>query len=195
MDEKDQITFEGSINAVMSNIPGLNIAWGLSMALYGSGLKLRQKKALEWVEMVRDNPGIFILDLLQNETFQDGFVYALEKYIIERNEEKRQYFRNIFLGFSASDDKQNFPLEKFVHTLSQMNEIDIEVMRDIDANKKESYQIYKDKEDYRLDNIFSLINLGILNTDSSSRLGSITAPFVTISAFGKEFIKYIKDEK
>ncbi|MDD3006248.1 MAG: hypothetical protein PHX30_01555 [Candidatus Pacebacteria bacterium] len=195
MDEKDQIILEDSIHAILSNIPGLNIAWGLSTALYGSALKLRQKKVLEWVEMVRDNPNIFVTDLLQNEFFQDGFAYSLEKYVVERNEEKRKYFRNIFLGFSSSNDMQNFPLEKFVHTLSQLGKVDVTVLGDVNIMQQDSeYQIYGN-ENHKLIYIYNLINLGILSTSPTTRYGPIHAPFVRVSAFGGEFIKYIKDEK
>lgn len=195
MNEKDKIILGDSVDAIVSSMPGLNIAWGLSMALYGSGLKLRQKKALEWVEMIKDNPYIFTQELLKNEIFQDGFACALEKYIIERNEKKRKYFRNIFLGFSISDDKQDFPLEKFIHTLSQSSEVDIEVLRDANViHEDKDYQIYGNKN-YRISNIHNLINLGILGNDPSSRLGHLNAPFVWVSEFGKEFIKYIENEK
>ncbi|MDD3190494.1 MAG: hypothetical protein PHI66_02270 [Candidatus Pacebacteria bacterium] len=195
MNEKDQIILEDSVDAVISTIPQIGMVWGLCTALFGSAVKLRQKKALEWVEMIRDNPYIFTQELLKNEIFQDGFVCALEKYIVERNEEKRKCFRNIFLGFSISGDKQGFPLEKFIHTLSQLSEIDIEVLCDARVTREnKDYQIYGNK-DYRISNIHNLINLGILGNDPSSRLGPLNAPFVWVSEFGKEFVKYIEDEK
>ncbi|MBU1092413.1 hypothetical protein KJ836_01965 [Patescibacteria group bacterium] len=180
---------------IASSIPVLNIAWGLSKALYGAGLKIRQQKALEWVEMVRDNPAVFTQKLLEQEEFQDGFVYALEKYLLERNEDKKSYFKNIFLGYAQANSMRDFPLEKFIHTLSQLNEIDIEVIRDIDLTRTDkNYQIYGNEE-RRLTNIFNLISLGILHSDPSSRLGPMKAPFVWISEFGREFIKYLKTAK
>ena len=51
MNKKDTQIIKDSIDIVISNIPGLSIAWGLSRALYGAGLKLREQKALEWVEI------------------------------------------------------------------------------------------------------------------------------------------------
>ncbi|MDD2823231.1 MAG: hypothetical protein PHQ59_04075 [Candidatus Daviesbacteria bacterium] len=166
-------------------------SWGLCKALFGSAMRLRENKALEWVEMVKDNPDIFTKEVLEDEKFQDGFVFAFEKYLIERNEEKRMYMRNIFLGFSKTEDKNTFPLEKLTHTLSQLSVEDVLTLKDVDISKIDrNYQIYGNEE-YRLANIYNLINLGLLLNDPSSRLGPVNAPFVWISSFGKEFIKYI----
>ena len=100
--------------------------------------------------------------------------------------------RNIFLGFSSSDDKNIFPLEKYNHTLSQLNELDITVLKDVDIEKTDrNYQIYgSDKK--CIPNIFNLIHLGLLINATGDRIGAIDVPFVTISDFGKEFIKYVK---
>ncbi len=196
MNKKDkQIIKESALvvaDQIVSSVPALNIAWGLSKALFGAGLKLRQQKALEWVEMIRDNPEIFTQKLLQQEEFQDGFVFALEKYLTERNEEKREHFRNIFLGYAVTEQKSTFQLEKFIHTLSQMSSEDIRVLREVDVSRKDrNYQVYGN-EAIHLVNIYNLINLRILLSDPSSRLGPVNAPFVWISEFGVEFIKYLK---
>lgn len=192
MNKKDKQLIKDSIDVVISTIPGLNLAWGLSKALYGAGLKLRQQKALEWVEMVRDNPGIFTSELLEQEEFQDGFVFALEKYLTERSEEKRKYLQNIFLGYAATKQRLTFQLEKFIHALSQLSSEDINVLRDADISRKDrNYQIYGN-EAIKLTSIYNLISLGILFNDPSSRLGPVNAPFVWISEFGKEFIEYLK---
>jgi len=201
MNDKDKQLLKDSAlvvaDQIASSIPALNIAWGLSKALLGAGMKLRQKRALEWVEMIRDNSSIFTQKLLEQEEFQDGFVYALERYLIERSEEKRHIFRNIFLGFAEVDDKEKFPLEKFTHTLSQLSELDIAVLRDVDPEEQgRNYQVYGDNLN-RIENIFNLISLGILLDTTGNRLGhnsEKSPPFVKASLFGKEFIKYIKNE-
>lgn len=181
------------IDQVVSKIPGLGLAWDLSKALYGTGMQLRQQKALEWVEMVGDNPKVFTRQLLNQKEFQDGFVFALEKYLMERNEIKRKHFKNIFLGYASVDARLSFQLEKFIHTLSQMSLGDFGVLMDIDMSREDrNYQIYGNTLDC-ISNIYNLINLGILISDPSSRVGPVNAPFVWASEFGKEFIKYIKN--
>lgn len=196
MNDKDKQLLKDSAlvvaDQIASSIPALNIAWRLSKAFFSAGMKLRQQKVLEWVEMVRDHPEIFTKRLLEQVEFQDGFVIAFEKYLTERSEEKRRYFRNIFLGYASSDEKQSFPLEKFIHTLSQLSVDDIKILSDVDISRQDkNYQIYGN-EDKQLDNIYNLISLGILMNDPSSRLGSVNAPFVWISDFGKEFVNYIE---
>lgn len=172
---------------------GIGVAWSLSKALFGAGMKLRQQRALEWVEMVRDHPDVFTQQLIEQEDFQDGFVFSLERYLIERSEEKRQYFRNIFLGYAQTDARGDFLLERFVHTLSQLSEADIAVLRDVDiARDDKNYQIYGDT-DKNLTSIFNLITLGILHNDPSPRIGPLVGPFVWVSDFGKQFVKYITE--
>lgn len=181
------------IDGIVSSVPGLNVAWGLSKALFGSGLKLRQQKALEWVEMVKDHHEVFTKEILGQKEFQDGFVVALEKYLTERNKNRRLIARSIFLGFSESEDKDNYPLEKHLHTLSQLSDSDIEVLKDVKPKEKgQNYQIYGPNF-YRIENIYNLINLGLLINTTGDRIGHNPAnsPFVKISFFGEEFIRYL----
>lgn len=123
------------IDEIAKTLPGINIAWGLSKALYGAGLKLRQERALEWVEMVRDNPSVFTKEVLKDEKFQDGFVYALEKYLTTRVKEKRKYLKNVFLNFSTSKAKDKFELERlndaYIKISSHALEILIFIKQDI----------------------------------------------------------------
>lgn len=196
MKEKDkQIAKDSAIviaEGIVSAVPGLNIAWGLSKALLGAGMKLRQEKALEWVEMVKDNPSIFTEKILQDKHFQDGFVFGLEKYIRERSEEKRRIMKDTFLGFTEDKDKELFELEKMYHVLNILDVDDLLVLRDIDIDRDDFHQIYKEKPD-KNENIHNLINVGILIPDYSSRLGSIASPYVNVTDFGKIFIKFIKN--
>lgn len=203
MNDKGKIIVEDSglalveavVDEIASKLPVINIAWGLSKALFGAGMKLRQKRALEWVEMVRDSPSVITNEVLSDEKFQDGFVYALEKYLIERNEEKRRIFRNIFLGFAKAEDRDGFPLEKFSHTLSQLSEVDIKVLRDVKVDEQgANYQIYGNNST-GIENIYNLISLGILLDTTGTRMGwtAENDPFVKLSIFGKEFIGYIKN--
>jgi len=194
MREKDkQIVKDSAMvvaDSIVSSIPGLNIPWNLSKSLYGAGMELRQKRALEWVEMARDNPSVFAEEILRNEQFQDGFVFAFERYIRERSEEKRKIMEKAFLGFAENKDKEKFELEKIYHILSILNVDDLLVLKDINVGRDDYHQIYKEKPD-KNENIQNLINAGILIADHSSRLGSIAAPFVNVTDFGKSFIKFI----
>jgi hypothetical protein len=58
---------------------------------------------------------------MKTEEFQDGFVYALEKYIRERNTKKRIIAQRIFLGFATSEDKSRFDLERYYEILSKIS--------------------------------------------------------------------------
>ena len=173
-------------------------AWGLSKALLGNGLALRQKKALEWVEMVRDNPSIFTKQLLETEEFQDSFVTALEGYIKERDADKRSVLRAIFLDYSAFSEPTSYPLER-------LNEITKQIT--INDAKRFSYIVYLSTE-YQpgkaigegtgdIESILHLCSLGLLIQDTSPRLISEQAtgpssPFVFVSGLGAHYHQFIK---
>lgn len=146
------------IDAIVDNIPLLNIAWGLFKSLYGAGLKFRQQRALEWVEMVRDNPHIFTEHILKDEKFQDGFVYALEKYIPERVEKKREYLRLVFLGFAQESDKNNFELERIYHAISILNLDDISFLRKVNAELTDDFHTYYEKTSINNEKMYNLIS-------------------------------------
>lgn len=179
-----------------TNVPltTFGTCWGLVKALYGSVIKRRSNKAVEWVSMVDENRKVFTMEILADEAFQDGFAYALERYLIERNSEKRKIFRNIFLGFAESKDKEGFPLEKLVHILSQLSEGDIEVLGNIKIEVQESgYQAYAVNTD-GIENILNLIREGLLLDTTGTRIGyPQDSPYIRASSLGKEFIKFLKE--
>lgn len=116
--QSDPNLVKRALDAGLSSTPGLSIAWALCKALYGNALELRQQRALEWVEMIRDNPEIF---RLESTDFQDGFIVALEEYLKLRTILKRGLARKVFIGFAEAGDKEQFELERYNTTLSQIS--------------------------------------------------------------------------
>ncbi len=194
MIEKDkQILKDSSLavaDGIVALVPPLAVAWNLSKALYGAGLKLRQQRALEWVEMVRDNPSLFTKELLEQEDFQDAFVYALEKYLLIRSEDKRVYMRSVFLGFCMSENRKQFDLERYIHTLEQLNDgDDMYALARVDTRTQTSYQLFDDAQ--CLQSVYHLISLGIIYADPNAKWGPIHSPYVYTSDFGVRFVKYL----
>lgn len=170
MHEKDRYIIKSSALVIADSIvstlsqkyPGLDIAWGLSKGLYGAGMQLRQDRALKWVEMVRDNPSIFTQEILNSEHFQDGFVFAFEKYIKERNENKRKIVQNIFLGFGKSLDLNGFELEQYLNILSLL-----------DANEISFLSSFTGGDFYTEDNVKNcnhLIQLGLIEIGDGGQI-------------------------
>lgn len=199
--KKDEIIIKDSalvvadhlVDQIAQNIPLLNIAWGLLKALQGAKTKLGLQRAVEWVETARDNPNIFTQDLWLDEKFQDGHAYAFERYIVERSAEKRKIFKRIFLGFAQAEDKEKFPLEKFIFTLSQLGMFDIEVLREVDTSQTgQNYQIFGHNFN-RIENIYNLIGIGLLLDVTGNRMGHNPeeSPFVKPTFFCREFVKYL----
>lgn len=222
MDIKDkQILKDSAIvtaDQIASIIPGLNIAWGLSKALYGAGIKLREQRALEWVEMVRDNPDVFNKQILSSENFQDAFVYSFEKYISERNDDKRKIIKKIFLGYSQSNDLEKIEIERMISLLSLVSLKGLELLKIL--NEISNPEVFKNNQlsdhlttylvndsnnnpgKYNLppnsnireiwaDAETDLISIGILRTYNIPRWGGSNHNDYDLSNTGREFIKYI----
>lgn len=170
-------------------IAPFGLVWGLLKALSASVIIRRANKAKEIITMVDENKEIFTPEVLSDEKFQDGFAYGVERYLIERNEEKRRYFRNIFLGFAIFEDKGKYHLEKLIHTLSQVDEEDILLLSKVDQTKIDNnYQLRGES----VEHTFSLIHAGLILQKPPHMVGDGTIePYINISDFGKEFIKYI----
>ncbi|MCX6756082.1 MAG: hypothetical protein NTX85_01965 [Candidatus Nomurabacteria bacterium] len=124
---------DGLVSAIDSSLNGgaplLGIAWGLSKGMYGANIQLRQDRAIEFVEMIRDNSDIFTKEILKTEEFQDGFVYTFQKYLSERVAEKRKIIKEVFCGFTKNEHKENFKLERILLTIEQVSIEDIEVVK------------------------------------------------------------------
>lgn len=116
-------------NAKNDGYPALATVWGLAKGAYEAGIQLRRDRAIEFIEIIRDNPSIFTRKILETEEFQDGFVYTLQKYLSERTEEKRKIIKSIFLGFTKETDKDKFKLERMLYTVEQLSIEDIEVLK------------------------------------------------------------------
>ena len=212
MNEKDKQILKDSADVIVSAIPALNIAWGLSKALYGAGLKLREKRAFEWVEMIRDNPNIFTKEILETEEFQDKFVYSIEHYIKERSEEKRKIFRKVFLGNVNSSEDIKFPIEKFINTLALLSIGEIKIMKELLIERSfENRSHYRELTRVNIGEYFDVPHYGVSGSDVSEIIVSLTnlgilmskakigfgvastadSTQIKFSKFGLKFIEYI----
>ncbi len=118
-----------SVDAVVLNgVPALSGAWELAKSLLGNALELRQQRALEFVEAIQSDPTTFNTSVVKSEEFQDGFVVALTEHIKMRNFLKRRIALKIFKEFANSDDKVEFPLERFYDTLSKLSKSGIKTL-------------------------------------------------------------------
>lgn len=191
-------TVAAGVDIALGGTPLATGAWGLSKALLGRGLALRQKKALEWIEMIRDNPSVFTKQLLETEGFQDSFVTSLEGYIKERNADKRSVLRAIFLDYSAFPEPTSYPIERLNEITKQLT---------INDAKNFSYIVYLSTE-YQpgraigegtgdIESILHLCSLGMLLQDTSPRFMSEgkagpSSPFVFVSGLGARYYEFIK---
>ncbi len=116
-------------NSLYSGQPYLSTPWGLCKGLYNSAIELRKDRAIEFIENIRDNPSIFTKQIVSSKEFQDGFIYTFTKYLVERTEQKRKIIKKIFLNFTASENKNDFKLERYLYTLEQISIDDINIIK------------------------------------------------------------------
>lgn len=186
----------GQVDATVSTVPGLAHAWALSQALLGNAAELRQNKAIEWIEMIRDNPSIFTKQVLETEEFQDAFASCFEDYIKERNDDKRILLQEIFKDYTSSRNPETYPLERF-------NEITKQIT--VEEAKRFSYLMHLSSEypsgkpipgEGPVELVLHLISLGLLIRDDTPKFakeGKIEAPDVFISKLGTHYYQFIKE--
>jgi hypothetical protein len=94
--------------------PYITFWLSLAQSFYWNALKLRQERALEFFEFIKNNTWNFSKEIVQTEEFQDCFVLTLESYIRQRNQKKRIIIQNIFLWYNQRDKKltEEFEMEK-----------------------------------------------------------------------------------
>lgn len=212
LDASTAITAGADI-VLFGGIPVATAAATLIKTIGNSYLKNKQDRFAEMSSFISSNEELF-KKVSADKNFQDGFIYLFDKYIFERNEEKRNILKNVLKGYANDSDKVNFPLERLINTTSQINEFDIDILNKI-LSKTYEYQNFSDKyfqfnlfEDFGMsimsdvfkENLISsishLISNNLVMQDYTSRFGGERnedgIPFIKISKYGKEFIKYIK---
>lgn len=166
LEEVQGIAADEVVDAIATSIPGINIAYKLAKAYFGRAMKLRQHRALEWVEFVRDNLGKFSKQLFANEQFQDCFVLLTEGYIRERAKYKRKLYQQILLGIAKlnPEELEKFQLERMVAVTNQISFealnvlyfIKLKLLKQIELDIQKQLSVFKDREGVegiRLENI------------------------------------------
>lgn len=99
--------------------------WGAIFAIiYGffpALMQLKQERINEISEFIQEHPKEFRTEIIQSEQFKDGFVVFLADYLRSRIERKRQILKSIFMGFTLSEDKEAFELERMNSCLERMS--------------------------------------------------------------------------
>lgn len=113
---------EPVISGFLQTHPEWQMAFHQSIGLYGYYMALKQEDVNEFVEFIRDNPETFRQEIVTSEEFQNGFVQSFKTYLEVRTQEKKKVVQNIFLGFTQSDNKEQFPLERLDSALLQISE-------------------------------------------------------------------------
>ena len=137
MNEKDKdiivtswiATIDALVTYVCSQNPYFLVAWSLCLVLGQANMKYREKRVVEWVENIKDNLSIFTAELLEDEIFQEWFVYLFQKYISERNIQKRKIVKNIFSGFTYTFNRWEFELEKLCNILNALSFEDLKILK------------------------------------------------------------------
>lgn len=150
------IAVDEVVNIIAESIPGINIPYKLTKAYLGRGLKLRQHRALEWVEFIRDNLGVFSQQLFENEQFQDCFVLLVEGYIKQRAQYKRKIFQQILLNIVSITEEEllKFEVERMILVTNQISLdalnalafIKNELITKIETDVQEQLHVFQDRE-------------------------------------------------
>lgn len=179
--------------------PALGIAVGIAAALFGPAIERRKDKAGELIALIGQNIDQISSEVLENTTFQDGFVYLFERYIRERNDEKRLILQQILLGYISAPELLDFPLEEMSDLVTRIRMSDVAVLRQALQNeviksdgRATSFMLREDPNA-----VSRLIYFGLLHEDRTKSGPQIREYddknflHVWVSPAGREFAQYL----
>ncbi|MGA3129141.1 MAG: hypothetical protein ABSD13_20815 [Candidatus Korobacteraceae bacterium] len=185
--------------------PGLGIAVSMASAYFGPAIVRRLYRAKELVKHVQDNIADFPPVVLGDKVFQDGFVLLLEKYIRERNDNKRLILQKVLQGYVKAPNLLDYPLEEMTDLVSRVRMSDVEVLRialeeeakDAVNNANRELKSFMLQQDPNA--VSRLIYFGLLHEDRT-KSGPVIREYdqksflyVWVSPTGREFAKYINN--
>lgn len=190
----------GAFDSAISSFPGVNIVWG---ALKGGVSNIRVKRAEEFIIFIQNE---FNLDCFNDDYFVDGLAITFESFLKQRSDYKRKIIKNIFLGFSFNEDKEDFELERMYDIVNRISKKQIDLFTDL-KNKNEiiiSWKEFNEIKDYieNYDDYKYLEFLGLVGISQKIEISTMIGgsqlkeeEHVFISDFGDNFITFIlKDD-
>ncbi|MEK7059211.1 MAG: hypothetical protein AAB971_00415 [Patescibacteria group bacterium] len=183
--------------------PLLGVAVGMAVALFGPAIERRQGRARELIQYVHDNISEFTPEILGDEVFQDGFVLLMEKYIRERNDDKRVILQKVLRGYIEAPNLLDYPLEEMTDLVSRIRMSDVAVLRNAlqEETATNSSRAGGDPKSFMLredpNAVSRLIYFGLLHEDRTTSGPQIREYddknflHVWVSPTGRAFAKYI----
>jgi len=160
-----------AINILVASRPEFLPHWLLISGYFGTLLDLQQEKVNEFVNYIQNNSSIFTKEMVNSLEFKEGFVITFESYLKQRNKQKRKYIQNIFIGFTESEVKEDFELERMYDLLNKISKYQISTLKriynkiDISINEKERLAVESDYDDIKY-----LQSLGLLSVEKKQRI-------------------------
>jgi hypothetical protein len=185
--------------------PLLGIAVGMAVALFGPAIERRQDRANELIQFVKDHIAEFTSDILGDEVFQDGFVLLMEKYIRERNGDKRLILQKVLQGYITAPNLLDYPLEEMADLVSRIRMADVAILRSAlqEEAKYEAQRTSGEPRSFMLrkdpNAVSRLIYFGLLHEDRTTNGPQIREHndknflHVWVAPTGREFAKYINN--
>lgn len=182
--------------------PALGVAFGMAAALFGPAIERRQERARQLMEFIDNKINSIPNDIFENKTFQDGFVFLLEKYIRERNDDKRLILQQILLGYINAPNLLDYPLEEMTDLISRIRMADVAVFRSaLEEEGRQDLGQDGTRASFMLrenpNAVSRLIYFGLLHEDRSKSGPHVREHddknflYVWVSPAGREFCRYL----
>lgn len=213
-----------TVDAYIATKPEWTGPWIFVRGLIGSILQLRQDK-INWFleEVLEKNSNLFTKDLLESEDFQISFLTTIENILKQRHKEKEDLIAEVFLGYTVSENKKNFNLERLQNTISLISLESIEFLKfyieeiapgfldeRIDSPRLQSmseaiskYQVnYNHSFDkimrFHPERVAELTSLGLVRSNGIKMITSYDGESqlaYDFTGYGIEFLYYLKNKK
>ncbi len=99
-------------------------------------MQYKQNEINDFIQIIINNPWIFAEEIIETKEFKDWFLVVFETYLKERNDEKREIIKNIFLWFTKlpQDKKENYELERLLDISKKITFSEILFLKYINEN-------------------------------------------------------------
>jgi len=195
-----------AIDVLVAQRPEFIPAWILARGFFGSIFDIQQDKINEFVDYIKNNPSIFIKEIVSTEEFQEGFLITFEEYLKQRTENKRKIIQEIFSEFTQSENKINFELERMYDVLNKLMPSNFKLLMEMGNGLKKTFSNHRRIESNAYEEIKYLEYLGLVNCkkeqdvevgiaeeDESPDAYFTEEELFSISTFGYNFVKFLKE--
>lgn len=108
------------LSEIYTNRPGILLAITFANVLASGIFLLDEEKTTKFINFIKDHKEEISQEIISANGFKEAFYITFENYLKQRNNEKCEIIKNIFLGFCKSENKEEFEMERLYDVINKI---------------------------------------------------------------------------